>query len=63
VKLSDIPSELVRQIADDAIGLFLEYRDRFGKDEEQAQALAVTEVVAGVDVDALQDEPLPGMES
>jgi hypothetical protein len=30
-------------VADEAIGLFLEYRDRHGKDEELARILAVQE--------------------
>ena len=40
-----------RQIAEDAIGLFLEYRDQHGQDEAQARASAVSEVLEAVDVE------------
>lgn len=47
-----------QQIADDAIGLFIEYRDRHGYDEDRARAQAVIDVIEGasVDVDALHAE-------
>ncbi len=57
-RLWELPPALVRQIAEDAIAAFLEYRDRYGRDEEAARAIAVAEVVeaAGVDLDALRAE-------
>lgn len=41
-----------RQLAEDAIGLFLEYRDVHGYDEARAAALAVIEVREGVEATA-----------
>ncbi len=38
-----------RQLAEDAIGLFLEYRDVHGYSEERAAALAIIEVREGAD--------------
>jgi hypothetical protein len=38
----------IHTIAEDAIGLFLEYRDAHGCDEEQARVRALEEVVEGV---------------
>jgi hypothetical protein len=40
------------QLADDAIGLFLEYRDQHGYDEPQARAAAAHEVAEGVAAEA-----------
>ena len=37
------------QIADQAIGLFLEYRDKHGKTEDHARARAIREAIAGVE--------------
>lgn len=36
-----------RQIAEDAIDLFLEYRDIHGYDEERAKAQAILDVIEG----------------
>ncbi len=42
-----VPEERARSLVDDAIGLFLEYRDRYDHEEPAARAWAVTEVVDG----------------
>lgn len=42
------PSLSPEKIARDAIGLFLEYRDRHGKTEEEAKAYAIQEVLEGI---------------
>ncbi len=42
-----VPQQRARTLADDAIGLFVEYRDVHGHDEPAARAWAVTEVVDG----------------
>jgi hypothetical protein len=39
------------QLASDAIGLFLEYRDVHGYDEDMARGYAATEVQQGVDAE------------
>lgn len=44
-------SMTVRQLADEAIGLFLEYRDVHGYPEIAARDLAVVEVMQGVDAE------------
>jgi hypothetical protein len=41
-------------IANDAIGLFLEYRDKHGFDEETARAKAVCEVLDGLNAEREQ---------
>jgi hypothetical protein len=41
----------VRQLADDAIGLFLEYRDKHGYSEQEARVEAVHEMVQGIDAE------------
>jgi len=53
-----IHSELAFKIGDDAIGLFLEYRDRYGYGEDEARQAALVEVAEGAsaDVDAMRDE-------
>jgi hypothetical protein len=58
MRLCDVPAALVAQISDEAIGLFLEYRDRHGRDEPAARLAAVAEVIEGaaVDLDALAAE-------
>jgi len=38
-----------RSLADDAIGLFLEYRDRHGQSEDDARISACLEVIEGTD--------------
>lgn len=43
------------QIADDAIGLFLEYRDQHGYDEDVARAKAVADVADAESVGVLED--------
>ena len=42
-----IAGDLAFKLADDAIGLFLEYRDNFGYGEAEARAQATTEVAEG----------------
>src|SRR5262245_57780002 len=46
------------ELAEDAISLFLEYRDQHGRDEDEARAAALGDIVDGVttDLDALNDE-------
>jgi len=46
------------EIADETIGLFLEFRDTHGHDEEDARSAAVGEINegCGVDLDAERDE-------
>jgi hypothetical protein len=39
------------QLADEAIGLFLEYRDVHGCSEESARAAAALEVAQGIDAE------------
>lgn len=39
------------KLADEAIGLFLEYRDVHGYDEDQARLMAASEVQQGVDAE------------
>jgi hypothetical protein len=39
------------QLADDAIGLFLEYRDVHGYTEQDARLAAATEVAQGIDAE------------
>lgn len=39
------------QLAHEAIGLFIEYRDVHGKSEEEARGLAASEVQQGVDAE------------
>jgi len=53
-----IHADLARKIADDAIGLFLEYRDQFGYAEGEARAQALIDVAEGasVDIEAMRDE-------
>lgn len=58
------------QIADAAIGIFLEYRDSHGYDEDHARAAAIAEIVQGekakaeldkeAAVQALEEKILPG---
>lgn len=58
------------RLADEAIGLFLEYRDVHGYDEKAARAAAATETQQGIDAEQelrahgelppLPDAPLPG---
>jgi hypothetical protein len=36
------------QLADEAIGLFLEYRDQHGYSEAQARLMATAEIVQGI---------------
>lgn len=45
------------KIADEAIGLFLEYRDQYGYDEEEARARAVCDIA-----EAPTDEEWAAME-
>jgi hypothetical protein len=40
-----------RQLADEAIGLFLEYRDKHGYTEEHARVAAAAEIAQGVDAE------------
>lgn len=51
----------VDQIADQAIGLFLEYRDQHGYSEETARLLATNDVVEGsrflAELRGSRDEP------
>jgi hypothetical protein len=42
-----IDGDLARTLADNAIGLFLEYRDQHGNDEPAARVAAIAEVVDG----------------
>jgi hypothetical protein len=42
-----VPRDRVFELADSAIGLFLEYRDQHGYGEEAARSLAVSEVMDG----------------
>ena len=39
------------RLADDAIGLFLEYRDKHGYSEQEARAAAATETQQGIDAE------------
>lgn len=48
----DMTTMTPEQLADDAIGLFLEFRDVHGQNEEQARASAVLEVRQGVQAEA-----------
>jgi predicted transcriptional regulator YheO len=41
----------VTRFANDAIGMFLEYRDVHGQDEEQARASAVEEMRQGIEAE------------
>jgi hypothetical protein len=52
-----VSHSLAYRIAEDAVGLFLEYRDKHGHSEASARASAVLEVADGASVD------LGGMES
>jgi GNAT superfamily N-acetyltransferase len=52
-----VPPARVRALADDAIGLLLEYRDQHGRDEEQARLEAVAEVVEGEEARELIEWP------
>lgn len=58
MRVHEIPPELVRWIAKEAIAAYREQLTWFGLDEEIAQTAAVTEVVEGaaVDLDALEAE-------
>jgi hypothetical protein len=40
------------QLADDAIGLFLEYRDKHGYNERVARAAAAEEIRLGIEAEA-----------
>jgi hypothetical protein len=58
------------RLADEAIGLFLEYRDRHGYSEQDARSAAARDTEQGIDAEQelrahgelppLPDEPLPG---
>ncbi len=43
----------LRKMLDEAIGLYLEFKDQHGYDEEEARAAAVNEILEGID--ALKD--------
>jgi len=44
-------SQTAFEFADDAIGLFLEYRDVHGYDEKSARVAAATDTAQGVDAE------------
>jgi hypothetical protein len=46
-KATPVPRDRVFELADSAIGLFLEFRDQHDCDEVAARSLAVSEVMAG----------------
>jgi hypothetical protein len=46
-KATPVPRDRVFELADSAIGLFLEYRDQHGYSEAAARSLAVSEVMDG----------------
>jgi hypothetical protein len=46
-KATPVPSQRVFELADSAIGLFLEFRDQHSYGEEAARSLAVSEVMDG----------------
>jgi hypothetical protein len=56
--LLPIEDRLARTLADNAIGLFLEYRDVHGYEEEAARRAAILDVVDGATM-ALEDDPAP----
>lgn len=55
--LLPIEDRLARTLADNAIGLFLEYRDAYGYDEEAAKAAAVRDVVEGATTVLIDPDP------
>jgi hypothetical protein len=46
-KATPVPRDRAYELADGAIGMFLEYRDVHGYSEEAARSLAVSEVMDG----------------
>lgn len=58
MRAHEVPSELVRWIAKEAIAAYREQRDWYELDEDAAVAAAVSEVMEGaaVDLDALERE-------
>lgn len=44
----DLAALVAGRLADDAIGLFLEYRDMLGETEAEARKLAVREIEDGI---------------
>jgi hypothetical protein len=56
-KATPVPRQRVFELADSAIGLFLEFRDQHGYGEEAARSLAVSEVMDGEAARAEVDPP------
>jgi hypothetical protein len=46
-RATPVPRDRAYELADSAIGMFLEYRDVHGYSEEAARSLAVSEVMEG----------------